>query len=273
MGAVHLQVSDLQRSTSYYETVLGFRKTSATTNAEVLSAHAGGPPLLHLRTEPGVIPSRRGTFGLFHFAILLPDRVALARFAAHVSRLGVPVAMADHHVSEAFYLHDPDGLGVEVYADRPRERWQFQDRELRMTTEPLDVEDLLAAAGDEAWNGAPEGTTMGHVHLNVGSLDAGEAFYHRALGFDKTVWGYRGALFLSAGGYHHHLAVNTWSSGPSPREEEARLLWWELVVPEGTDVSAAGQSLRAAGFGAQEAEGGTCAADPWGTRVFVRASK
>ena len=140
--------------------------------------------------------------------------------------------MADHAVSEALYLTDPDGLGIEVYADRPRASWTYRGDELVMTTEPLDIGGLITAGEGSDWGGAPDGTTMGHVHLHVGDLARAEAFYHRALGFDKTVWSYPGALFFSAGGYHHHLGTNIWSPGPSARADEAKLLEWELVVPE-----------------------------------------
>jgi catechol 2,3-dioxygenase len=131
--------------------------------------------------------------------------------------------MADHLVSEALYLSDPDGLGIEVYADRPRHTWRHHERQLAMASDPLDVPSLIAAAGGAVWDGAPPGTTMGHVHLHVGSLADAEAFYHRALGLDKTVWNYPGALFLAAGGYHHHLGTNTWSPGPGPSADRAQL--------------------------------------------------
>ena len=214
IGTVRLQVSDLTRSVEYYEHVLGLRVHTATSHVAVLGAHGDGPSFLELHTRPGVTRSRRGAFGLYHFAILLPERAALGRFATHLSSVGARVGMADHAVSEAFYLWDPDGLGIEVYADRPRSAWEYEGRELVMTTEDLNIGDLVEAAGDEAWTGMPPGTTIGHVHLHVGSLAEAEAFYHARLGFDKTVWSYPGALFLAAGGYHHHLGTNVWSPGP-----------------------------------------------------------
>jgi len=190
VGAVHLQVSDLQQSLSYYEQVLGLASRHITSESAILSADAADKPLVMLHTRSGIIPAGRGAFGLFHFAILLPDRAALGRFAAHLTSFDLKVGMADHLVSEAIYLWDPDGLGIEVYADRPRNTWRHHDRELAMTTDPLDIERVIAAGGGEQWTGAPRGTTMGHVHLHVGSLAEAEAFYHRALGLDKTVWNY-----------------------------------------------------------------------------------
>jgi catechol 2,3-dioxygenase len=180
--------------------------------------------------------------------------------------------MSDHLVSEAFYLTDPDGLGIEVYADRPRDSWKHDGRELAMATDPLNVRSVIAAGGGVEWNGMPEGTTMGHIHLHVGDLPAAEAFYHAALGFDKMVWSYPGALFLAAGGYHHHLGTNTWSRGPSAGPDQARLLEWELVVGDPGAAAAAARSLQAAGFDARDTGSGWVAADPWGTAVRVVAA-
>src|SRR5215468_7635984 len=134
-------------------------------------------------------------------------------------------------VSEALYLWDPDGLGIEVYADRPREAWRIRGQEIFMTTERLNLEDLVLAGGGEPWSGLPLGTVIGHMHLQVSDLERAEAFYHSALGFDKIVWNFPGALFLSAGGYHHHLGANTWAAGAGESlDNEARLLEWELVL-------------------------------------------
>jgi catechol 2,3-dioxygenase len=272
VGGVHLQVVDLQRSLSYYGQVLGLRARSTTATSAVLSARGDERPLVTLHTRPAVTRARRGAFGLYHFAILLPERGALGRFAAHLASLGVRPGMADHLVSEALYLWDPDGLGIEVYADRPRDTWQRHDRELAMTTDPLDIQSVIACGRGEPWTGIPAGTTMGHVHLHVGSLEQAEAFYHRALGFDKTVWSYPGALFMSAGGYHHHLATNTWSPGPAASADEARLLEWELIVPSDADVEAAARNLRNAGYSV-ESGNRVVAADPWGTRVHIRPER
>jgi catechol 2,3-dioxygenase len=271
VGSVHLQVSDLQQSLSYYEQVLGLSSRNVTGESATLSPDSDEEPLVVLHTRPGVTHARRGAFGLFHFAILLPDRAALGKFAAHVSSLDIKVGMADHLVSESLYLWDPDALGIEVYADRPRSSWRHNDLELAMTTDPLDIDSVFAAGGGEQWTGAPRGTTMGHVHLHVGSLTEAEAFYHRALGLDKTVWSYPGALFLSAGGYHHHLGTNVWSSGPAPSADQAQLLEWELIVPSPKDVAAIGRSLDGAGYRAESRGDTLIAADLWGTRVRVRS--
>ncbi len=270
IGAVRLQVANLGRSLDYYQQVLGLRVQTREPDRARLGAVGDDRPLVWLHASGDVTPARRrGVFGLYHFAILLPERAALGRLVGHLSQLGARAGMADHLVSEALYLTDPDGLGIEVYADRPRSAWQQSGRELAMTTDPLDVQDLLAAGGGQPWNGAPSGTTMGHVHLHVGNLETAETFYHRGLGFDKTVWSYPGALFLAAGGYHHHLGTNTWAPGPSAAEDEARLLEWELVVPQEDDATAAAESLRAGGFVADTTGSGVVTADPWGTRLRI----
>jgi catechol 2,3-dioxygenase len=182
--------------------------------------------------------------------------------------------MSDHLVSEAIYLTDPDGLGIEVYADRPRNTWKHSDRHLAMATNSLDVGSLKEAAGRDPWTGMPPGTKIGHVHLHVADIAKAEAFYHGALGFDKVVWSYPGALFLSAGGYHHHLGTNTWAAGaPLSEENDARLLEWTVVVPTAADAEAAAGSLQARGYSVQrDADRASWTTrDPWGTPLRIAA--
>lgn len=263
VGPVRLQISDLDRSLEYYESVLGLQRLPSD-EADASLGASDGRPLVHLVEKVGIKPvPAQGAFGLYHFAILLPERAALARFLAHLVQLGLRPGMADHLVSEALYLHDPDGLGIEVYADRPRSAWRVRGHELQMVSDPIDVRGLLTAAVDVPWAGMPAGTTMGHVHLHVGDLAQAEAFYHQRLGFDKTVWSYPGALFLSAGGYHHHLGLNTWSPGPSATDVEARLLEWTLELPTQGDVD----RLLAAVGGET-----TVQADAWGTHVRLTSA-
>lgn len=272
VGAVRLQVSHLDQSLDYYESVLGLERLARDAGTASLGAE-DGTPLVHLVEMPGIKPvPRRGAFGLYHFAILLPDRASLGRFARHIGDLGVSIGMADHLVSEALYLTDPDGLGIEVYADRPRATWRHRGRELAMTSDPLDIRSVIEAGGGVPWDEMPAGTTMGHMHLHVGNLAEADAFYHAALGFDKVVWSYPGALFLSAGGYHHHLGTNTWSPGPAAKDDEAKLLEWELILPAPADVNAAADSVSAAGYRVTTAGGLTRVSDPWGTVVRVAAS-
>jgi catechol 2,3-dioxygenase len=273
LGAVTLQVADLERSLAYYRDVLGFRVAEQAAGRATLAAHGDDTPIVVLHEKRGVAPvPRRGRLGLYHFAILLPDRAALGRFVSHLAQIGERAGASDHFVSEALYLQDPDGLGIEVYADRPRAQWRAEDRQLVMATEPLDLQSVVGAAGGAPWTGMPAGTVMGHVHLHVGDIEAAEAFYHQGLGLDKVVWSYPGALFLSAGGYHHHLGLNTWAAGAAPAgDDDARLLEWEIVVPAATDADAALDSVAAAGSTVERAADGGVARDPWGTAVRLRA--
>jgi catechol 2,3-dioxygenase len=273
LGRVRLQISDLERSLTYYRDVLGFRVLDRSRDRATLAAHGDDRPLIELVERAGASPvPRRGRLGLYHFAILLPDRASLGRFVGHLARLGVRAGMSDHFVSEAVYLQDPDNLGIEVYADRPRSSWRHEGRQLAMATEPLDARSLVQAAGGTPWTGMPSGTTIGHVHLHVGDIDEGAAYYHGALGLDKVVWSYPGALFLSAGGYHHHLGTNTWAAGATPAgENDARLLDWELVVPHAEDADAVARSVEAAGYGVTRAGASWLLTDPWGTTLRVRA--
>src|ERR671939_1524917 len=215
MGPVHLTVSDLDRSLDYYRRVVGLDVLEQSPGRAVLGADSR--ELLGLVEEPGAQPSD-GYTGLYHFALLVPDRPSLARWLAHAVRDQVPLTgLSDHYVSEAIYLRDPDRHGIEIYADRPRELWEGQVGQ-RMTTEPLDVRDLLGEADGEL-DGLPAGTAMGHVHLKVTTIPAAVEFYRDVLGFDLVVERVPQAAFLSAGGYHHHVGANTWESagaGPPP---------------------------------------------------------
>jgi len=275
LGAVSLQIADLARSLDYYERVLGLRLVQRTDTQAVLAAHGDDAPLVVLHEKPGARPmTSRGRLGLYHFAILLPDRASLGRFVRHVSQLGERVGAGDHLVSEAFYLQDPDGLGIEVYADRPRSAWRRIGRELMMATDPVVVPGLLRDAGPEPWTGMPAGTVMGHVHLHVGDIETAQAFFSEAFGFDRVVWHYPGALFLGAGGYHHHLGTNTWAgtNAALPTDADARLLEWNVVLPDAASVDALATSLTDAGHAADRAaDGAFVTRDPWGTRIRVAA--
>jgi catechol 2,3-dioxygenase len=273
LGPVRLQVADLERSIGYYERVLGLRTTKHTDTSATLAAQDDETPLVVLEELRGATPvPRRGRLGLYHFALLLPDRPSLGRFVAHLGALGQYAGSADHLVSEALYLTDPDGLGIEVYADRPRSSWRMQGPSLAMAVDPLDLEDLVRAAGGQRWSGAPPGTRMGHVHLHVGDLERASAFYHTALGLDRIVLSLPGALFMSAGGYHHHLGTNIWAAGAlAATEGDARLLEWTVQLPDRTDVEAAARSLTGSGYQVRQDAGDVVAVDPWGTAVRLTA--
>jgi catechol 2,3-dioxygenase len=269
LGHVRLQVSDLARSLDYYTRVLGLeaRRTDGTT----ASLHAAGEsaPLIELVERPGTSPiAINSRLGLYHFAILLPDRAALGRFLGHLAQTGTRIGASDHLVSEALYLRDPDGLGIEVYRDRPRAEWRHANGEIAMASDPLDTAGVLAAGNEEPWTGMPRGTVMGHVHLHVGDIPIASQFYHDALGLDRMVSSYPGALFLSAGGYHHHLGVNTWAGkAPPAAEGDAKLLEWRIVLPTEDDARAVAERLEGAGQPVSRESEGWLAIDPWGTRV------
>ena len=271
VGAVRLQVADLSRSEEFYSRVLGLAPSEQAEGRASLRAPGAAEPLIELVEHPGArTAGPRGRIGLYHYAILLPDRAALARFAVHANDLGLRMGMSDHLVSEALYFSDPDGLGIEVYADRPRSAWRWDQGQLVMATDPLDVVGLLREAGDEPFAGVPSGTRIGHLHLHVRDLGEAAAFYHEALGFDKVVWSYPGALFLSAGGYHHHVGLNTWAAdAPNAGPDDARLLAWTLVLPDGAAVERAAESIVSAGYRVVREPGRILALDPWGTAVAL----
>jgi catechol 2,3-dioxygenase len=278
VGLVRLQIADLARSKDFYEQVLGLHVVESEGSRLVLAPQASDRPLVELHERKGARPApRRGVLGLYHFAILMPDRPSLGRFARHLGEIGARAGASDHLVSEAFYLQDPDNLGIEVYADRPRETWRHINRELLMATDPIDVEALVRAGGDAPWTGMPAGTSMGHVHLHVGDIERAAEFYSDALGFDKMVWHYPGALFLASGGYHHHLGTNTWAGAGAIQapEENARLLEWTIELPNATSVTDAADALGRTGHVAEQE--GTSAApeivthDPWGTQVRLKS--
>ena len=273
IGRVRLQVSDIDRSLSYYQKVLGLDLKERSDGFAALGAKGDGDAFLELKERPGARPvPRRGLLGLYHFAVLLPDRASLGRFIAHLSEIGEYAGMSDHLVSEAVYLSDPDGLGIEVYADRPGDTWVLQERQLKMASNQLDVQSVIAAAGGQKWDGMPEGTKIGHVHFYVGDIGEASDFYHDGLGLDKIVWSYPGALFMSAGGYHHHVGVNTWAEGSPPAtDEDAKLIDWELILPDRNSAEQAARSLEKAGVDVTHADGFIEASDRWGIRLRVRS--
>ena len=277
LGPVTLQVADLARSLAFYEGLLGLRVLTKTPGEASLGG-ADGASLVTLREHPGARPvSRRGRLGLYHAALLLPDRAALGGFLRYVGAAGVHLGMADHLFSEALYFTDPDGLGLEVYADRPRETWPRKTRldgsdEFLSGSLPLDVPGLLAAA--TPYTGMPAGTRVGHVHFCVDDLERATDFYGRGLGFTPTIRSFPGALFVSAGGYHHHVGLNTWAAGAALAEpDDVRLLEWRLELSSKAVLEAVLRRLAEAGYTAQTLPNGDAlATDPWRTTVRLTLS-
>ena len=218
IGQVNLTVQDLDRSRLFYRDVLGFTETGREGQRAVL-APPGGRTLIELHEVRDAIAKPRRSSGLYHFAILVPSRAALGRSLRRLIDKRWPISgAADHLVSEALYLNDPDGLGIELYRDRPRDAWRTAGSgEIAMATDPLDMQSIHDEPGAEsAWAGLDARTVIGHVHLHVPHLDTAEAFYCGRIGFSPMVRGYPGALFVAAGGYHHHLGLNTWVGVGAP---------------------------------------------------------
>ncbi|CAN7622195.1 VOC family protein [Bosea sp. LjRoot90] len=262
IGAVSLHVRDLAGLTAFYRDAIGLSLVEQDADHTVLGA--GGEPLVKL--EAGAqLPSSAA--GLFHMAILLPSRRDLGNWLRHAAERGVGLEGASNHlVSEALYLSDPEGNGIEIYRDRSRAEWPRLDGgRLKMATERLDLDALLRDADGRSYAGMPDGTVMGHIHLRVGDVAEAESFYRDALGFEVTVH-YPGASFMATGGYHHHIAANTWHSrGAGPRgDDEAGLSSFELVARDADAHAALSRRMAAAGGDAGSV------VDPWGNRITLR---
>ena len=225
VAQVTLRTHRLPVLTQFYEHLIGLRVVQRETNKTYLSATGQWPALLVLEQAPDAPRQDPRQPGLYHVALLVPSRLELARWFRHLQQSDWPLqGLGDHLVSEAIYLADPDGNGLEIYADRPRETWPVQDGQIQMATDPVDVASLLQElpVPNQPWAGLHPATRIGHVHLQVSSLARAEVFYHQRLGFAVTQRSYPGALFVAAGGYHHHLGLNTWRSRNSaPRHPAA----------------------------------------------------
>ena len=216
ISAVTLAARDLDRVADFYRTAIGLETIETAPGSVWLGA--GGRKLLHLLHRPHFQPIDPREAGLFHTAFLLPTRADLGRWLRHATRLRLQIdGAADHLVSEAVYLADPEGNGIEIYVDRSRTAWRWEDGQVKMANDRLDLAGLMAL-DDQPWRGAPAGTTIGHVHLQVGDIETARPFYVDTLGLAVTRH-WPQALFLSTGGYHHHVALNTWrSEGAGPRD-------------------------------------------------------
>ncbi len=270
-----MRVADVDRQREFYEHAIGLRQIDFAD--AVMRLGSGGTSVVELHQVPEAPPRPPQTTGLFHLAILVPDRAALAAALARVVRAGGRLSGAsDHLVSEALYLNDPEGNGIEIYRDRPRAEWGREGGEIRMSTLPLDVNGLLAELSEDGprGNGVPAGTRIGHVHLNVSDLDAAEGFYSGVLGFDVTVRSYPGALFVSSGGYHHHIGVNTWAGpgAPAPPRGSRGLEWFELHPDDPAGLPELEQRLADAGAHVERLPEGLLTSDPAGNGVLVRGA-
>ena len=275
LGAVHLTVTDLDRSVTFYEDAIGLRLHRREDGVAAMGV--GEEDLLVLHEEPKARRAGRHA-GLFHYALLFPSRDELARAALRLAATKTPIQGAsDHGTHEAIYLPDPDGNGIELAADRPRERWP-KPLNYAGGPHPLDFDGLLAAvAGEEPRRESGPALAIGHVHLHVGDLDRGLGFYSHVLGFELMTFMPGAAAFVSAGGYHHHLGFNVWRGEGVPPSPAGRvgLRHWTVVLDDPEEVEAVRERVRAAGVEVEEGEGdGFLVRDPWGIAVvFTRNSR
>jgi len=275
MGAVCLRVRDGQAEADFYEGRLGLRVLRDESGRSLDVTSADGELLVRLQVDPQASPRPRHTTGLYHFALLVPDRAGLGVTLATLLERGYPLqGAADHLVSEAVYLADPEGNGIEIYRDRPREEWPRPGGQIAMATDPLDAEGVLAEGRSSGSDrGMPPGTRMGHVHLNVADLGAAEAFYCGLLGFDLVTRYGGSASFVSAGGYHHHVGMNTWAGpGASPPPEGSQgLVYSTVLLPTPEALSKVESRLEEAQVDSQELDGGVLVRDPSHNGVLLRA--
>lgn len=273
IGAVALRVRSLPRSVAFYSNNLGFSLLQS--NGREARLGVGDDHLLTLRGE-AVHRSATHATGLYHFAILVPSRAELAKSLRQLIDTETPLqGFADHLVSEAIYLADPDGNGIEIYRDRPRAQWPYRDEQLQMATDPLDVNGLLNEASDSEaeWNGLAAGTTIGHIHLQVSNLNEAVTFYRQTLGFDLVLRYGPSAAFLSAGGYHHHVGLNTWAGTglPPAPDDAAGLIWYTIDLPDKYSFEEQTERLATAGLVLEERPDGRLVRDPSGIGILLRA--
>jgi catechol 2,3-dioxygenase len=273
VGQVDLKVQDLQRSLSFYEEVIGFKVLVQTENSAKLTAD-GKTALLSIEQPADVIPKQGRTAGLYHFALLLPARADLGRVLNHLLKAGYPLQGAsDHLVSEAIYLADPDGNGIEIYSDRPASEWDWNGETVMMATDAMDAKSVLAEGLNGSWDGLPEGTVMGHIHLHVSELSKSEEFYTKGLGFEVVCRYGSQALFISSGRYHHHIGLNTWNGvgAPIPPANSVGIESYTLMLPNEDSLKQIIAQLKTVGADVTEETGAFATSDPSGNRIILVA--
>jgi catechol 2,3-dioxygenase len=271
LGEVKLKVSNLEVSMKFYLEIMGFKVLSHIGHIAELTVD-GVNPLLILEELPNPVISRTRTTGLYHFAILVPSREQLGLSLRQLIQSGIQIGQADHEVSEALYISDPDQNGIEIYSDRQRESWRVDEEgNVMMKVDPIDWDGLLEVSSNLVWSGLPADTVMGHVHLHVADLQTAKAFYVDLLGFDIMFDGAArmGALFVAAGGYHHHLGLNIWAGigAPQPSQDATGLAYYTIVLPNESEVSTVVDRLRNADVAVEQEAGGWRVKDPFGITI------
>ncbi|ASB87607.1 VOC family protein [Bacillus sonorensis] len=266
LGYVKLKVSNLKRSISFYRDVIGFQLLKQDDKTAEFTAD-GKHPLLVIEEIPNaVVLPERAAAGLYHYAILLPNRKELGLALKNLLRHGIDIGQGDHLVSEALYLSDPDHNGIEIYRDRPREGWKRDDQgNYVMGTEPVDIAGLLEEAGDQEWQGLPPETKIGHVHFHVRDLHQAKEFYHSVLGFGIAGdYRYMSALFVSAGGYHHHIGLNLWAGHQAPfaPPEACGMAYYTVVLPDRAELENILHRLESSGHRPEEKDDAWFVKDP-----------
>lgn len=274
IGVVELTVSDLDRSVVFYTERIGLKLHDRHNGTAHFGAGAADLLVLHENREARRVAR---TTGLYHFAILVPTRPDLAHVLHHIAATETPVqGFADHLVSEAIYLPDPDGNGIEIYRDRPRSEWPVENGQIAMATDPLDLDDLIAslAGRDPEFPGLPAGTVIGHMHLHVRDIPEAERYYHDLIGLDIMARYGPSASFMSAGGYHHHLGVNTWAGqgAPAPPPDAVGLRHFELVLPDQPALDAVVARLQSANQPLDDHQSGILARDPSSNTLLLRTA-
>ena len=268
---VTIKVENLEQSLTFYKEILGFQILDQSTEKASLTTD-GKTTILSLEQPTDVIPKQYRTTGLYHFAILLPKRSDLALIVQHLLQNGIRFGSSDHLVSEALYFEDPDGNGIEIYVDRVPSEWQWNAGTVNMTVDPLNFEDLMRTAEQgEKWTKMPEGTVMGHIHLHVSELKNTETFYVKGLGLDTVCRYGNQALFLSSGGYHHHIGVNTWNGvgAPTPPQNSVGLYSFTLNYPTVEARDNAIENLKQLGYNSENINNQLITHDPSGNRIVL----
>lgn len=266
IGLVQIRVSNLERSLTFYQNVVGLSVLRQTGREVEMTADGQNVLLILREIENARVIRPNSVAGLYHFAILVPDRPSLGLVVRNLISSGIEVGQGDHLVSEALYIQDPDNNGIEIYRDRPKSEWKYDaEGHVMMSTDPVDVDGLLAASEGLSWNGLPAGTVIGHVHFHVGNLNKAKAFYVDLLGFELTANYGSAAMFISAGGYHHHIGLNVWAGqgAPAAPADTVGIDYFTLILANEEERNAVVERVRQVGYAVTEENGNPTFQDPW----------